>query len=164
MTQPTAATTNKSVPNQQQTTILCRRALHTPGDGPGPIANTPSDNMTAMDNDREPDTQHELIDWRAINQRQHETGIQATLGEDGEPLTISAEIPVRAAIGEDPDSGPDPFVNTPSDNMTAMDNDREPETQHELIDWRAINQHQYETGIQATLGEDGEPLTISAEL
>ena len=137
-----------------------------PTTGPGPIANTPSDNMAAMANDREPETQHELIDWRAINQHQHEIGIQATLGEDGEPLTISAGILVHAAIGEDPDSetpdsGPDPFANTPSDNMTAMANDREPETQHELIDWRAINQHQYETGIQATLGEDGEPLTVT---
>ena len=182
MTQPTVAapgrtrrsfdfgvtTTNKSVPNQQQTTTLCRRALR-PRQRPWPHRQHPNDNMAAMADDRESETQRELIDWRAINQHQYETGIQATLGEDGEPLTISAEIPVRAAIAEDPDSetpdsGPDPFVNTPSDNMAAMADDRESETQRELIDWRAINQHQYETGIQATLGEDGEPLTISAEL
>ena len=75
-----------------------------PTTGPGPIANTPSDNMTAMADDREPETQHELIDWRAINQHQYEIDIQTMLGEDGEPLTISAEIPVHAAIGEDPDS------------------------------------------------------------
>ena len=28
----------------------------------------------------------ELVDWRAINKRQWATGIQATLGEDGEAL------------------------------------------------------------------------------
>lgn len=27
-----------------------------------------------------------LVDWRAINERQWRTGIQATLGEDGEAL------------------------------------------------------------------------------
>ena len=32
----------------------------------------------------------------------------------------------------------------------------------ELIDWRSINLIQWETGIAATLGEDGEPLNVLA--
>lgn len=34
----------------------------------------------------------------------------------------------------------------------------EPVFEHDLIDWRAANEQQWQTGICATLGEDGEPL------
>ena len=31
---------------------------------------------------------------------------------------------------------------------------------HRLIDWRKINHSQWQTGIRATLGEDGEALAV----
>ena len=31
---------------------------------------------------------------------------------------------------------------------------------HSLIDWRKVNHNQWQTGIRATLGEDGETLAV----
>ena len=49
------------------------------------------------------------------------------------------------------------------DNLGHSDelvSDYEPRTMYSLVDWRKINQDQWQTGIRATLGEDGETLAV----
>ena len=54
------------------------------------------------DQSDEPKDEHRLIDWRAINRRQWETGMQATLGEDGEPLaTLERRLRVQHTLEDD---------------------------------------------------------------
>ena len=38
--------------------------------------------------------------------------------------------------------------------------EHEPRSMHSLVNWRKINQDQWQTGIRATLGEDGEALAV----
>lgn len=53
------------------------------------------------DQPNEPD-EHSLIDWRAINRRQWETGMRATLGEDGEPLVaLGRRLRVQHTLEDD---------------------------------------------------------------
>ena len=53
--------------------------------------------------DYESDGGHELIDWRLTNRAQWESGIRATVGEDGEPLNIFAGPITSRNIPEDSD-------------------------------------------------------------
>ena len=73
-------------------------------------------------------------------------------------MNVSEPDPIA---GADP-HGPHPGTADEADGRTSTP--YEPETVHELVDWRAINKHQHETGIRALYGEDGEPLAGFAEI